>query len=155
MGSLLVKLLAKFFAGKSYLWNSRESLCPNIVTELYLRNFLRVSLTCETVVKPSVQSWKTWELDPLTRDWTFAWNKSRKHPENMFFTQKKNSKIFEKHGWYKSPPKANKETKNLFDLIHIWLSTHTSHLNMYKHTNEIGIHWTFRLVCCVWGSSMN
>ena len=22
----------------------------------------------------------------------------------------------------------------------IWLSTHTSHLNMYNHTNEIGIH---------------
>ena len=47
-----------------------------------------------------------------------------------------------------------KQTKRkkiyLFGLMHIWLSTHTSHLNMYKHTNEIGIHWTLNLcVVCV------
>ena len=120
MGSLLVKLLAKFFAGKSYLWNSRESLCPNIVTELYLRNFLRVSLTCENTQKTCF-SLKT------------IWN------------------FFEKHGWYKSPPKANKKNKKLFDLIHIWLSTHTSHLNIYNHTNEISIHWTLDLcIVCVY-----
>ena len=111
------------FAGKHYSWNSHK-----------------------TVAKLSVQSWKIWELDPLTRDWTYTWNKSGKHPENMFFTQKQ----FEKHGWYKSLPKTNKKNKNIFGLIHIWLSTHTSHLNMYNHINEIDIHWTLNLcVVCV------
>ena len=105
-----------------------------------------VSLTRETVTKLSVQSWKTWELDLLTRYWTYTWNKSRKHLENMIFTPKQ----FEKHGWYKLLSKANKKNKNLFRLIHIWLSTHTSHLNMYNHTNEIDIHWTLNLcVVCV------
>ena len=72
------------------------------------------------------------------------------------FHTKNNLKNFEKHGWYKSLPKANKKNKNLFGLIHIWLSTHTSHLNMYSHTNEIGIHWTLNLcVVCeyqMWNS---
>ena len=73
------------------------------------------------------------------------------------FSHKNNFKNFEKHGWYKSLPKANKKNKNIFCLIHICLNTHTSHLNMYKHTNEIGIHWTLNLcfVCVnqVWNSS--
>ena len=126
MGSWLVKVLAKFFAGKPY---SRATL--------------------ETVAKLSVQSWKTWDLDHLTPSWAYIWNESRKHPENMFFTQKQ-LENFEKHGWYKSLPKANKKNKNLFGLIHIWLSTHTSHFNMYNHTNEIVIHWTLNLcVVCV------
>ena len=67
-----------------------------------------------------------------------------------------NLKKFEKHGWYKSLPKANKKNKNLFGLIHIWLSTLTSHLIMYNHTNEISIHWTLNLcVVCkyqMWNS---
>ena len=73
------------------------------------------------------------------------------------FSHKNDLKNFEKYGWYKSLPKANKKNKNLFGLIHIWLNTHTSHLNMYNHTNEIGIHWTLNLcVVCVdqvWNSS--
>ena len=54
----------------------------------------------------------------------------------MFFTQKQ----FEKHEQYKSLPKANKKNKNLFGLNHKWLNTHTSHLNIYNHTNDINIH---------------
>ena len=34
-------------------------------------------------------------------------------------------------------------------MIYIWLSIHTSHLNMYNHTNEIDIHWTLDL-CVVY-----
>ena len=119
----------------------------------YSRNFSWVSFTRKLLAKLSVQSWKTWDLDHLTLSWAYIWDGSRKHPENMFFTQKQ----LEKHGWYKSLPKANKKNKkNLFRLIHIWLSTHISHLNMYNHTNEIGIHWTLNLcvVCMdqVWNS---
>ena len=103
----------------------------------------------ETIAKLSVQSWKTWELDHLTPSWAYRWIRSRRHPENMFFTQK-HFKNFEKHRWYKSLPKANKKNKNLFGLNQIWLSTYISHLNMYKHKNEIGIHWTLNLcVVCV------
>ena len=115
-GWLLAKLLAKLFAGKSYSQNSRKNLCQIFITELYSRNFSRVSLT-------------------------------RENTHKTCFSLKNNLKIFEKHGWYKSLPKAN---KNIFGLIHIWLSTYTSHLNIYNHINEIGIHWTLNLcVVCV------
>ena len=82
---------------------------------------------------------------------------SHENTQKTSFSHKINLKNFEKHGWYKSLPKANKMNKNPFGLIHIWLSTHTSLLNMYNHTNEIGIHWTLNLcVVCVdqvWNSS--
>ena len=77
--------------------------------------------------------------------WAYTWNRSQKQLENMFFTQKQ----LEKYGWYKSLPKANKKNKNIFGLIHIRLSTHTSHLNMYNHKNEISIHWAKSYVLCV------
>ena len=109
----------------------------------------------KTVAKLSVQNWKTREFDHLTPSWAYTWKRSQKHPENMF-SHKNNLKNFEKHEWYKSLPKANKKNKNLFGLIHIWLRIHTSHLNMYNHSNEIGIHWTLNLcvVCMdqVWKS---
>ena len=66
------------------------------------------------------------------------------------FSHKNNLKNFEKHGWYKSLPKANGKNKNLFGLIRIWLSTHTSHLNTYNYTNGIIIHSILDLcVLCV------
>ena len=75
---------------------------------------------------------------------------SHEYTQKTCFSHKNNLKKFEKHGWYKSLPKANKKNKNLFGLIHIWLSTHPSHLHMYNHTNEIDIHWTLDLcVVCV------
>ena len=114
-----MKWLVKFFVFKSYLRNSRETLYPNFVTELYSQNFSQVSLT-------------------------------RENTKKTCFSLRNNLKNFEKQGWYKLLPKANKKNKNLFSLIHIWLSTHTSHLNMYNHTNEISIHWTLDLyVVCV------
>ena len=73
-----------------------------------------------------------------------------KNTQKTCFSQKINLKNFEKYGWYKSLPKTNKINKNLFDLIMISLSTHTSHLKMYNHINEIGIHWILDLcVVCV------
>ena len=68
-----------------------------------------------------------------------------KNTQKTCFSHKNNLKNFEKYRWYKSLPKANKKNKNIFGLIHIWLSTHTSHLNMYNHTNKIDIHWTLDL----------
>ena len=56
--------------------------------------------------------------------------------------------------WWKTLPNTNKMIKNIFGLIHIWLSTHTSHSNMYNYTNEICIHWILDL-CVVWESSMS
>ena len=43
------------------------------------------------------------------------------------------TKQFEKHGCYKSLPKANKTNKNLFGLIHIWLSTHITFDYVQSH----------------------
>ena len=82
----------------------------------------------------------------------FAWvSLTRENTQKTCFSLKNNLKNFEKQGWYKSLPKSYKKNKNLFGLIHIWLSTHTSHLNMYNHTNEISIHWTLDLyVVCVY-----
>ena len=112
----------------------------------YSRNFSWVSFTRKLLAKLSVQSWKTWDLDHLTLSWAYIWNGSRKHPENMFFTQKQ----LEKHGWYKSLPKANKKNKkNSF-----WFDPH-----MVKHTHITFEHvqshkWNrhllnINLVCCV------
>ena len=119
----------------------------------YSQNFLQVSLTCELlgkVAKLSVQSWKTWDLDHLTLSWAYVWYGSRKHPINMFFTQKQLEKLWKIWVIQITSKSKQKEKKNLFGLIHIWLSTHTSHLNMYNHTNEIDIHWTLNLcVVCV------
>ena len=56
-----------------------------------------VSLTRETIVKLSIQNWKTWELDHLTPNWTYTWNRSQKHPKNMFFTQKQFEKLWKKN----------------------------------------------------------
>ena len=116
----------------------------------------QVSLTRKTAAKQSRNSLSkaenTLKLDHLTPSWAYIWNRSRKHPENMFFTQKQ-FENFEKHGWYKSLPKANKKNKNLFGLNQIRLSTHTSHLNMYNHTNEIEIHWT-KVLCVVCGNQV-
>ena len=115
-----------YFVGKPYLRNSRE-----------------------TVAKLSIQNWKTWELDHLTPNWAYTWNGSRKHLENMFFTQKQFGKLW-KTWVIQITSKSKQREQNLFGLIHIWLSTHTSHLNMYNYTNEIGIHWTLNLcVVCV------
>ena len=58
----------------------------------------------------------------------------------MFFTQKQLEKTLKNMGDTNHFQKQTKRTKNLFGLIHIWLSTHTSHLNMYNYTNEIDIH---------------
>ena len=117
-GSLLVKWLAKFFVGKSYLQNSRETLYPNFMTELYLQNFTRVSLT-------------------------------RENTQKTCFSLKNNLKNFEKHGWYKSLPKANKKKQKSF-----WFDPH-----MVEHTRITFEHvqshkWNkhslnIRLVCCV------
>ena len=111
--------------------------------EAYSRNFSRVSLTHETIAKQlqnSLSKLHNWAL--LMKFFAgkpYSQNYLRKHLENLFFTHKQLEKLW-RHGWYKSLPKANKKNKNLFNLIHIWMSTHISHLNMYKHTNEIGIH---------------
>ena len=54
----------------------------------------------------------------------FSW----KHPNNSFSNTKTTIKT-SKHEWWKSLPKTNIKTKNLFDLITISLSAHTSHSN--------------------------
>ena len=106
--------------------------------------------TRETVAKLSIQSWKNFKIGPFNSQLSLHVKWVTKTPRKHVFSHKNNLKNFEKYGWYKSHPKANKKNKNLFGLIHIWLSIHTSHLNMYNHTNEIGIHWTLNLcVVCV------
>ena len=132
----LTKVLTKIFTSKPYSRATRE-----------------------TFMNLSVQSWKTWDLDHLTPSWAYIWNGSWKHPENMFFTQKQLEKLWKTRVIQITSKSKQKEPqkKNLFGLIHIWLSTHISHLNMYNHTNEIGLHWTLNLcVVCVnqvWNSS--
>ena len=72
-----------------------------------------------------------------------------KTPRKHVFYTKSTWKKVKNMGDTKSHPKANKMNKNIFDLIIISLSTHTSHSNMYNHTNVIDIHWTLdlRIVC--------
>ena len=112
------------------------------------RKISLVSLTRETIAKQlrnslskaeTLEHWTLWLMTELTHEI------SHKNIKKTCFSHKNKLKNFEKHGWYKSLSKANKKNKNLFGLIHIWLSKHTSHLNMYNHTNEIDIHWTLDL----------
>ena len=86
-----------------------------------------VSLTCETVAKLSVQSWKTWELDPLTCDWTYTWNKSRKNPENMFFHIKTIWKTLKNMGDTNHFQKQTKRTK-IFLVWSTYSWAHTHHI---------------------------
>ena len=130
---------------KSWFGNFRGKL-GIFAAKPYSWNFSWVSLTHETLY-PKL---KKLRIGPFYLWLNLHMNKSRKHPKSMFFTQKELEKLW-KHGWYKSLPKENKKNKILFGLIHIWLNTHTSHLNMYNHTNEIDIHWTLDLcVVCVY-----
>ena len=127
MGNFVGELHVKFrwyFAGKLYLQNSHETFCPKL---------------------------KNLRFGPFNSWLNLYMKKVMKAPRKYVFSHKNILKNFEKHGWYKSLSKANKKNKNLFGLIHIWLSTHTSYLNMYNHINEIDIHWTLDLsVVCVY-----
>ena len=71
-----------------------------------------------------------------------------KLPKNKFFYTKI-LRFWEKllkQKWQKSLPKTNKTLKKIFlGLINKQLSIHTSHLNMYNHTNEIDIYWILDL----------
>ena len=70
-----------------------SSSLVSLTSENFAGNSL-VSLTHETIAKLFVESWKTWELDHLTCDWAYSWNKSWKHLENMYFTQKQLEKLW-------------------------------------------------------------
>ena len=73
-----------------------------------------------------------------------------KTPRKHFYHTKSTWKTLKNMGDTNHFQKQIKRTNFFFDLIHIWLSTYTSHLNMYKYTNEVGIHWTLDLcVMCV------
>ena len=139
---------------KRLIW--RFSLVISLVS--FPRNFAGkplVSFTHETVMKlyPKLRKLENWTILLVIE---LTHEISHERTQKTCFSHKNNLKNFEKHGWYKSFPKAHKKNKNFFGLIHIRLSTRTSHLNMYKHTNEIGIHWTLNLcVVCeyqVWKS---
>ena len=136
------KLILKF-SRKAYSWK-------------YSWNFLQLSLTHELLTK---QLWNSLSKVEKLEIWTFklpvelTHEMGHENTQKTCFSHKNNLKNFEKHGWYKSLPKANKKNKNHFGLIHIWLSTHISHLSMYNHTNEISINWT-KLVCCGWVSNV-
>ena len=122
--------------------------------EADLRNFLRVSLTRELLTK---QSWNSLykvekhEIWPFNSQLSLHMKWVTKTPRKHVFHTKttwKTLKNMSDTNYFQKQTKRIK--KNLFGLIHIWLSTHTSHLNMYNHTNEIGIHWTLNLcVVCV------
>ena len=120
----------KIFAGKSYSRNSRETLYPKL---------------------------KNLRIWPFSSQLSlYMKQETRKTLRTQVFHTKTTWKTLKKHEWYKSLSKANKNKKNLFGLIYIWLSTHTSYLNMYKHTNEIDIHWTLNMcvmchVCIKYG----
>ena len=93
--------------------------------------------TCSQVAN---DSWKTLTL-------IFQHKNKLETLKNKVSTKLKNKE------WWKTLLNTNKMIKNLFGLIHIWLSTHTSHLNMYNHTNKIGIHWILDL-CVVCGNQV-
>ena len=80
----------------------------------------------------------------------FAWvSLTRENTQKTCFSLKNNLKNFEKHGWYKSLPKANKKKQKSF-----WFDPH-----MVEHTyitfEHVQSHkWNkhslnIRLVCCV------
>ena len=50
-------------------------------------------------------------MDHLTRDWTYTWDKSQKHPKNMFFTQKQLEKLWKTMGDTNHFQKQTKGTK--------------------------------------------
>ena len=129
-GSWLAKVLAKFFAGKPY---SRA--------------------IHETVTKLSVQSWKAWDLDHLTPSWAYIWNWSRKHPENMFFTQKQLEKLWKTWVIQITSKSKQKEQKSFWFDPHMVEHTHITFEHVQSHKwNRHSLN--IKLVCCVCGSSV-
>ena len=111
-------------------WN-KVNIRHSCKSQLY--NFSRVSFIHKTVSKLSVQSWKTWDLDHLTPNWAYTWNGSRKHLENMFFTQKQLEKLWKT--WVIQITSKSKQKEQNFFLVwftydwahtyHIWTCTIT------------------------------
>ena len=82
---------------------------------------------------------------------------SHENTQKSCFSHKNNLKIFEKHGWYKSLPKAKKKNKKKF-----WFDPHMvehTHITFeYVQTHKWNRHsLNIRLMCCmcmdqVWNS---
>ena len=99
------KYSRKFFAGKPYLQATRK-----------------------IVAKLSVQSWKTWDLDHLTPSWAYIWNGSRKHPKNMFFTQKQLEKLWKTWVIQITSKSKQKEQKKIVLVWSTYGWAHTHHI---------------------------
>ena len=137
---------------KKLIWKfSREA-----DSQKYSWNFSQVSLTCELLAKLSVQSWKTWDLDHLTPNWAYIWNGSRKHPENMFFTQKQLEKLWKTRVIQitsKSKQKEPQKKKSFWFDPHMVEYTHITFEHVQPHKwNRPSLN--IKLVCCVCGSSV-
>ena len=122
----------------------------------YSQKFSRVSLTRELLAKqPRNSLSKVEKLEILTFKLPieFTHEMGHENTQKTCFSHKNNLKNVSDTNHFQ---KQTKRTKKLFGLMHIWLSTHTSHLNMYNYTNELDIHWTLnmRVVCVnqVWNS---
>ena len=91
-------------------------------------NFASISLasfTHEPVAKLSVQSWKTRELESLTHDWAYKWNKSQKHQKKKkCFSHKNNLKNMGDTNHFQ---KQTKRTK-IFLVWSIYGWAHTHHI---------------------------
>ena len=129
---------------KKLIWEfSREA-----DSRKYSRNFSQVSLTRKLLAKLSVQSWKTWDLDHLTPSWAYIWNGSRKHPENMFFTQKQLEKLWKTWVIQITSKSKQKEQKYFWFDPHMVEHTHITFEHVQSHKwNKHSLN--IRLVCCV------
>ena len=118
----------------------------------YLAGILLVSFTRKTVAKQSRNSLskveKTWELDHLTRNWAYTWNKSPKHPENMFFTQKHLEKFWKTWVIQITSKSKQKEQKYFWFDPHMVEHTHIplDHVQPRKWNKHL---LNIKLVCCV------
>ena len=107
-----------------------------------------VSLIRETIMKLSIQSWKTWELDHLTCDWTYTWDKSQKHPKNMFFTQKHLEKFWKT--WVIQITSKSKQKEQKYFWFDPHMVEHTHIPFDYVHPHKWNKHsLNIKLVCCV------
>ena len=142
------KLIWKFLLVTRWLASHENFTGISLVFRWYFPSKPYSRNSRETVAKLSVQNWKTWELDHLTPSWTYTWNRSQKHSENMFFTQKKFEKLWKTWAIQITSKSKQKEQKSFWFEPQMVEHTHIifEHVQSYKWNRYL---LNIRFVCYV------
>ena len=136
---------------KKLIWKFSQEVKSWNYSKFFRKPYSRV--TRETAAKLSIQSWKTWDLDHLTRSWAYTWNGSQKHPEKIFFIQKQLEKLWKTWVIQITSKSKQKNKKSFWFDPHMVEQTHITFEYVQSHKwNRHSLN--IKLVCCVCGLSV-